>query len=948
MSVARVRLLVAAAVLVALPVTGFAQETTLTGTVTDSSGAVVPGVTVRAVHEATGTTVEGVSDGRGSYRLPTRIGLYRLTTELPGFTSVTRSGVELAVGQTVVVNLQISVSALQEAVTVTAEAPLVDVSRSRPSGVVGTKQIEELPVNGRNFLDLTVLAPGSQANAVSNMGVETRNQRGDYQLNVDGQQVTSQVLNFRMNPTYSRDAIAEFEFLANRFDATQGRSLGAVLNVITKSGTNLYQGTFSGYFRDDAFNAPDHIQKKVLPYSDQQISGTFGGPIIQNKAHFFASYEYEREPQVLTFSSRYPSFNINQPFTREELKALGRFDYEVSTQTHLSVRYTKSDSLPFYQGGGATRHPSSTNTYERHSTATVATLTQVLGGNSVNEIKGGYNRSADHLDNLVNDAVTQSRFPTSIDGNRVSWFNFLGGYRIGTSASSPGNFSGDAYSIRDQFTYTFQKGQGTHTLKAGGEFIYNNVLVGSCSNCSGQYDASGGAIPANIESLFPVWDNPATWNTLPLTPLVKSFIWIVGPLEQGLSRPDYSGWLQDDWMMTPSLTLNLGVRYDVSINQFANATAVPPFLPGDRPADKSNFAPRLGFAYSPNSRTVVRGGYGKYYATTSSNVGTQILQAANVAEVQIVNDGRADFIANPFNGPVPTYEQVIALGQQRSIIDAIGVPNFQEPHSYQGAIGLEQQIGNVAAFSVDFLRYEARGEGGRGFFTRNINLTYNPATGANYPYTDKSHSPYPQWGPVVQEQFGFLTSRRSLDLGFQKRLSQRWQGSATYTLGATKDYEPPPDVGFPLALDFGGEKTYAVLDQRHRAVFNGIYEPGYGVQLSGLYFYGSGQRFATSYGGDLRQMGATSNGRLRPNGTIVPRNNFVGLPIHRVDMRLQKRFNVGHLKVDGMIEVFNLFDHANYGSYVTAESNASYGLPSANTNVAYAPRTAQLGFRLVF
>ena len=102
MSVARVRLFVAAAVLVALPVTGFAQETTLTGTVTDSSGAVVPGVTVRAVHEATGTTVEGVTDGRGSYRLPTRIGLYRLSTELPGFTSVTRSGVELAVGQTVV------------------------------------------------------------------------------------------------------------------------------------------------------------------------------------------------------------------------------------------------------------------------------------------------------------------------------------------------------------------------------------------------------------------------------------------------------------------------------------------------------------------------------------------------------------------------------------------------------------------------------------------------------------------------------------------------------------------------------------------------------------------------------------------------------------------------------------------------------------------------------
>src|SRR5215510_7320752 len=259
MSVARLGLLLTL-VLVVLSPSASAQEATLTGTITDGTGAVVPGVTIRAVHEATGTTIEGVTDGRGTYRLPARIGLYRMEAELSGFTPLKRSGIELAVGQTAVVNLQMTLSTLEESVTVTAESPLVDVSRSRPSGVIGTKQMEELPVNGRNFLDLTVLAPGSQANAVSNMGVETRNQRGDYQLNVDGQQLTSQVLNFRMNPTFSRDAIAEFEFLANRFDATQGRSLGAVLNVITKSGTNNYAGSFAAYMRDDKFNAADHIQ----------------------------------------------------------------------------------------------------------------------------------------------------------------------------------------------------------------------------------------------------------------------------------------------------------------------------------------------------------------------------------------------------------------------------------------------------------------------------------------------------------------------------------------------------------------------------------------------------------------------------------------------------------------------------------------------------------------
>jgi hypothetical protein len=140
-----------------------------------------------------------------------------------------------------------------------------------------------------------------------------------------------------------------------------------------------------------------------------------------------------------------------------------------------------------------------------------------------------------------------------------------------------------------------------------------------------------------------------------------------------------------------------------------------------------------------------------------------------------------------------------------------------------------------------------------------------------------------------------------------------------------------------------------VLDQRHRAVANGIWQVGYGIEVSGLYFYGSGQRFATTWGGgDLRQEGFVSTNRLRSNGTIVPRNNFVGRAIHRVDLRFTKRFNFGRIKADGVWEVFNAFNHQNFGSYVTAESNPQYGQPSANTNVAYQPRMMQLGFKFTF
>lgn len=151
-----------------------------------------------------------------------------------------------------------------------------------------------------------------------------------------------------------------------------------------------------------------------------------------------------------------------------------------------------------------------------------------------------------------------------------------------------------------------------------------------------------------------------------------------------------------------------------------------------------------------------------------------------------------------------------------------------------------------------------------------------------------------------------------------------------------------------LRPDFGGEYTLASGDQRHRAVFNGISDLPYQFQLSGLYSFGSGQRLGTSYGGDLGNSGGAT-ARLRPNGTVVPRNNFVGKPLHRVDLRILRRFAIARsFKVDGMVEVFNLFNHANYGSYATAESNRNYGNPTQNIAIEYQPRMLQLGFRFAF
>jgi hypothetical protein len=274
------------AILLAWPGMARAQEATITGTITDSTGGVLPGATVTAINEDSGNTFVAVSDAEGRFRLPLRIGSYRIAAELAGFATVTRTGLQMQVGQLATVNLQMAPSSLAETVTVNAEAPLLDLTSSTVSGNIDQRQVKDLPVNGRNWLDLTLLAPGSRSNA----GGESPIPRAQvaFQINMDGQQVTNSVTS-TTEPRYSRDSVAEFEFISNRFDATQGHSMGVVVNAVSKSGTNRPEGTLSGYFRDDRLNATDYVLNRTPAYSNQQISGTYGGPIKKDRIHVFAN-----------------------------------------------------------------------------------------------------------------------------------------------------------------------------------------------------------------------------------------------------------------------------------------------------------------------------------------------------------------------------------------------------------------------------------------------------------------------------------------------------------------------------------------------------------------------------------------------------------------------------------------------------------------------------------
>ena len=273
----------------------------------------LPGVTVTAVNEATGNTFNGVTDERGIYRIPVRVGAYQITVELPGFTTVTRTGVQLLVGQTASLDMQMTPSTVQETVTVTAEAPLLNVTTSSLGGNVDPQQVQELPVNGRNWMALALLAPGSRTsptNATTPLPDRNGGEAREFQLNMDGQQVSNEI-GTGAQPRYSQDAIAEFQFLSNRFDATQGRTSGVQVNAITKSGTNQLSGLFRGNFRNsDWFNAEEPVLHRVVPINNQQFSVAAGGPIVRDKLHYFGNFEYEREPRSSIWNTPYPVFNV--------------------------------------------------------------------------------------------------------------------------------------------------------------------------------------------------------------------------------------------------------------------------------------------------------------------------------------------------------------------------------------------------------------------------------------------------------------------------------------------------------------------------------------------------------------------------------------------------------------------------------------------------------------
>ena len=475
---------------VVLPVGAFAQEAVLSGTVADSTGAVLPGVTVTAVHEATGNRFVAVTDERGTYRIPARVGAYQITAELQGFATVSRTGVQLLVGQVATVNLQMAPSRVQETVTVTAESPLIATTTSSLGGNIDPRQVQELPVQGRNWMALAMLAPGSRMTsptATTPLTDRNTGEQREFQFSIDGQQVASE-LGFGAQPRYSQESIAEFQFISNRFDATQGRSTGVQVRAITKSGANTFSGSLRGNFRDSQMNARNPVLDRVVPIDNQQL-GSHAWAVRSCGTGCISSVmrntSASRRPASGT--RRIPRFNVELDGL-ETIKMGGvRLDYQFSPQMRMMGKLSEGRRFrPFDPGN--TSHPAATGSTAETNREDLVQLTQVMGHRAVNEISAGYARWIFRNANLTTwSNHWQAANGVTTGSPRITFTNFT----IGGNTFYPRHGAQDIWSVRDDFTFSYTA-RGRHDLRAGAEYLRYIDDGNNCQVCMGRLNATNG------------------------------------------------------------------------------------------------------------------------------------------------------------------------------------------------------------------------------------------------------------------------------------------------------------------------------------------------------------------------------------------------------------------------------------------------------------------------
>ena len=894
------------AFLLILAIGGTASAQVNTGTievvVIDNSNQPLPGVSVRVASPTTGLDSTNVTGATGTARIAALPpGTYDVTFELQGFNTLTEKGLQLRVGQTQVLNATMTAK-LTETVTVTAEAPIVDVHKTDSSTNILPEQIDSLPVADRDFQRLSFIAPTVQRErgafrfVTGGPVIGAGGNASNATILVDGVDFTDPALGLATT-RFSQDAIREFRVIANRFDSEIGGSAGGALSIVTRSGANQFSGKFFGFFRDKALRAQGALEQTKADFSRQQFGGAVGGPINKDKTHFFVSIEQINEDNVTLFRPKgaFISQAADLPLPTRQTLAFFRLDHIVSESQRLAAKFVleryRQDN--FRVGG-------------------VADQTQGLFLNRDN-----FNFNIEHT--MVGGSSKLNQFyvqvarrkydePGHVHSTLAEWYSSGNTLQTGGSIYDGLLGEGTYAEFRDTFTLHKDTSTGTHDLKFGGgwQIVKDRFLFNS--------------YPAGL--IIYVTDTRA----LPL-----AYVGGTGSADSNITTNRIAGYIEDDWAVRSNVKINLGLRYDVDTNGnnpgFTQPTAG---ITSPRKRDLNNIQPRGSFTWDldGSGSNVIRGGAGIFtgrYLLVPPHTENQQNGLTGRITQQRVNGAILGLPAaywldpaNPTTTGIPSKIDIALLAQ-----------SYVAPQATQATFGWTSRLGRTGLFfDTEFVYVKGTNEvaltdknwpGNTNFALGRPNTNYNQIN----MYTNDGHSDYKAW---VASLNGMLKGGHVI--------------TVSYTLASKKnisdDFSPEFPTGYPndpanLEAEYGRSRS----DERHRLVITGVIRVPWDVSVAPIIEYGSGQPWTQRLGYDYNGDGKNSD---RPAG--VARFGQAGPTYNQVSLRVSKTVKFAKSQsAEFIVEAFNLFNKVNWN--VAAIDGALYlsGPTLTNPTAAYVANT---------
>ena len=1006
MRVLRVCQAIVTIVVVLMASLAYAQATsTFNGRVLDQGDAVLPGVTVTATNVDTGVSRTIVTNDEGSYFMPgLEPGVYEVKTELSGFAPSARQNVRLAINATLTIDFKLALAGLTETLTVTAEAPLIEVTQSKVARTIETTEIQNLPMITRTISGMLELLPGATPvtelhRTKQNVGTVSfgGSSGGNVIPTVDGADNRD---NHYSGPlmSFTTESLEQFQLASGQFTAADGRTSGAAVSLVTKSGTNVLHGSGFVYERDRKLTAKDYFTRQAngekAPFSRQQFGGSIGGPIIRNKMFFFGALEQQLEDKgQFVPASQYGQLEAlvvamrrgqipagwvydKHPRIGETPGSLRMYSAKVNAQLNnaqsIMFRYAGQDEGRDAVTWLTNNDNGQPDNFTINAFSAVAQHSYVLGNKGLNQITGQMNQMdylADVVDQVTGKHYTRDFPAVDLLAPRLSFptVNTGAGGDAGTQSLRR------VYQLRDDVSLL----SGNHAMKFGGNFNYLwhlGILNGNEHFATYTFFDDPTTILNNTNGRYPLgFQTPG---------IVRLWQQANGGVVNGNGYwadtlnnvKQFGTWFQDDWRATPQMTLNLGVRYDVDLNLMDeehhqdNATrqileAIGDPNGGYPKTPKNNVSPRVGIAYdiSGNGTRVLRGGAGAYFdqyntAAAAGDITAQARRPLNALATLVNANIGVGALATYHFGidpalPQPTEGNKLPLNSTGQWIS----PDIKSARTYQSHVGYAHTLATNTTLSVDFTlslgRHELR--------TMNINPILNgqrrlaPAlVGAGLPAN--SLGPVNILSSINKSRYDALTFL------FQRRFPRATM-QAHYTYAHAYSYGGSTGnrsgAGAPMVWDqpFGpGEWAPNGTDERHRMVATGVFELKYGIQLSPVVQLASARPYDLRAGVDLNADGNINDRWVDPaTGKQVSLNAARGDNTFVFDMRSTKYFAVGGEKRVGVfVEFFNLFNTDNFGSLSSnGQSNArgtTFRQPTAFIPGIGYPRQVQLGARFQF